>query len=51
MNQIIFEVDFTSFIIKDAIDYYPLKTTNLSIELTKYFKLGEDTLSTSKASK
>ncbi|CAD8144613.1 unnamed protein product [Paramecium pentaurelia] len=51
MSQIIFQVDFTTFIINDAIDQFPLKTTNLSVELTKYIQLGQDTLSTSKASK
>lgn len=36
MSEIVFQVDFTTFIIKDAIDQFPLKTTNLSVELTKY---------------
>ncbi|CAD8048107.1 unnamed protein product [Paramecium primaurelia] len=51
MSSIIFQVDFTTFIIKDVVDSFQLKTTNLSIELTKYIKIGQDTLSTSKASK
>ncbi|CAD8144718.1 unnamed protein product [Paramecium octaurelia] len=51
ISEIVFQVDFTTFIITDAIDQYPLKTTNISIELTKYIQLGQDTLSTSKASK
>jgi len=36
MSEIIFQVDFTTFIINDATDQFPLKTTNLSVELTKY---------------
>ncbi|CAK88114.1 unnamed protein product (macronuclear) [Paramecium tetraurelia] len=51
MSQIVFQVDYTTFLIKDVIDSFPLKTTNSSVELTKYIKLGQDTLSTSKASK
>lgn len=40
MSSIIFQVDFTTFIIKDVVDSFQLKTTNLSIELTKYIKIG-----------
>ncbi|CAD8059579.1 unnamed protein product [Paramecium sonneborni] len=51
ISKILFQVDFTTYIIKDVVDQFPLKTTNLSVELTQYIKLGQDTLSTSKASK
>lgn len=37
MENIIYQIDFTSAIIKDAIDGYSLKTKELSATLGKYY--------------
>ncbi|CAD8056650.1 unnamed protein product [Paramecium sonneborni] len=49
--EIVLQIDFSTFIINDVIDQLPLKTKNISIDLIQYIQLGQDTLSTSKASK
>ncbi|CAD8132875.1 unnamed protein product [Paramecium octaurelia] len=46
-----YQINFTNYVIYDAIDKYPLKSSILKTELLKYKQLSTQTLSTTKASR